>query len=250
MKRDELVQYLDDYLHMHDVEDYGPNGLQVEGKAEVQRVVGLVDCHQPSVDAAVAHNADMMIVHHGIFWGPARRLTGSYGRLVRTMMAANLNLYAAHLALDAHQELGNNAELARRLDLHVIDWWANIKGTNLAALAEAPAGATLDDLVQKLERRVGPVNLVQAHGPQQVRRVGVLSGAAPNFIATAAEIGCDTFITGETDHAHYYDALNGGINVIFAGHYASETVGIQALGQHLVEKLGLTFEFVDLPTGL
>lgn len=250
MKRDELVHYLDDYLHMHEVEDYGPNGLQVEGKAEVQRVVGLVDCHQPCVDAALAQGADMMIVHHGIFWGAARRLTGSYGRLVRSMMEANLNLYAAHLALDAHPELGNNAELARRLDLTVVDWWAKIKGTNLAALAEAPAGTTLDDLVQKLERRVGPVSLVQAHGPQQVRRVGVLSGSAPDFIGAAAQIGCDTFITGETDHAHYYDALNGGINVIFAGHYASETVGIQALGEHLVEKFGLTFEFIDLPTGL
>ena len=101
----------------------------------------------------------------------------------------------------------------------------------------------MDELVQKLKSRVGPVNLVQAHGPQQVRRVGVLSGSAPNFVSVAAELGCDTFITGETDHAHYYEALNAGINVIYAGHYASETVGIQALGQHLVEKFGLAFEF-------
>ena len=250
MNRTELADYLDEYLHIADVKDYGPQGLQIEGRAEVQRIVGLVDAHQPCVDAALAQNADLMLVHHGIFWGPPNKLAGSYGRLVRTFMHADLNLYAAHLALDAHPEVGNNAELARRLGLSVIDWWANVNGTNLAALTTAPTGLTLDGLVARFEEHVGAVKVVQAHGPHTVKRIGILSGFGARNIDEAAALGCDTYVTGETSHAQYYDALNAGINLIYAGHYTSETVGVQALGQHLVEKFGLEFTFVDLPTGM
>jgi len=250
MKRDELVAYLDDYLQIPTIKDYGPQGLQIEGRTEVNRVIGLVDAHQPCVDAALEKGADLMLVHHGIFWGPPKRLAGSYGRLVRTFIKSDLNLYAAHLALDAHHEVGNNAELAKRLGLTVQDWWGAVNGTMLAALAEADDGVTLDTLVARFEEAVGPVRLVQAHGPKTVKRVGILSGFGANHIDEAASLGCDTYITGETSHAQYYDALNAGINLIYAGHYTSETVGVQALGLHLQEKFDLEFEFVDLPTGM
>ncbi len=250
MKRAELVQYLDDYLRIAEIRDYGPQGLQVEGRDEVRKVVGLVDAHLPCVEAALEQDADLMLVHHGIFWGPTKLLSGSHGRLVRRLMAADLNLYAAHLALDAHTEVGNNAELARRLGLEVTGWWGEVHGTPLAALATAPGGMDLDDLTARFERLVGPIQLIQAHGPRQVKRVGVMSGGGAGQIAEAADLGCDTFLTGEPEHAHYYDALNASLNVIYGGHYTTETVGVQALGRHLQERFGIEFAFVDLPTGL
>ena len=250
MKLAELVRYLDTYLHINDIRDYGPQGLQIERRQEVQRIVGMVDSHQPSLDAAIQLDADMLLVHHGIFWGSPKRLSGSYGTLVRTAMAAGLNLYAAHLALDAHPEVGNNAELARRLGLEIVDWWGNVNGVRLGALADAPGGIKFDYLVNHFEQTVGPVKLVQAHGARIVHKVGILSGFGASQIDEVAELGCDTYITGETSHAHFYDALNAGINIIYGGHYTTETVGVQALGSHLAEQFGLNFEFVDLPTGL
>jgi dinuclear metal center YbgI/SA1388 family protein len=191
-----------------------------------------------------------LLVHHGIFWGATQKLSGSFGRLVRTYIRADLNLYAAHLALDAHPEVGNNAELARRLDLTIQDWWGKVNGVPLAVLAEPARPLSIDALVERFQATIGPVKLVLAHGPAQIRRVGILSGAGARQIEEAASLGCDAFITGETSHAQYYDALNAGINVIYAGHYTSEIVGVQALGRHLQEKFGLDFEFIDLPTGM
>lgn len=250
MQRDELVRYLDDYLKIGEIRDYGPQGLQIEGRAEIQKLVGMVDAHQPCVEAALAAGADLLLVHHGIFWGETKRLSGSFGRLVRTYLEADLNLYAAHLALDAHPEVGNNAELANKLGLAIQEWWGKVNGVPLAVLTEADAALTLDELVQRYEAAVGPVNLVLSHGPAQIRRVGILSGFGARQIEEAAALGCDAFITGETSHAQYYDALNAGIHVIYGGHYTSETVGVQALGRHLAEKFGVKFEFIDLPTGL
>ncbi|CAN5710478.1 Nif3-like dinuclear metal center hexameric protein [soil metagenome] len=250
MQRTELTNYLDTYLDIANIKDYGPQGLQIEGRAEVRRIVGLVDTHQPCVEAALARHADLMLVHHGIFWGAPKLLRDSYGALVRSFMQADLNLYAAHLALDAHPTIGNNAELARRLGLDVIDWWANVNGKKIAALAVAPGGLRLDELVQRFEQTIGPIKLVQAQGPQVIQRVGILSGSGAREIEEAAALGCDLFITGETSHAHYYEALNAKLNVIYGGHYTTETVGVQALGQHLQAKFNLEFEFVDLPTGM
>ncbi len=250
MDRADLVTYLDTYLQIETIKDYGPQGLQIEGREDVRRIVGLVDAHQPCVEAALAQGADLMLVHHGIFWGGAKRLSGSYGTLVRTYMEANLNLYAAHLALDAHREIGNNAELARRLGLEVIDWWNDVNGVKLAALAINNHGVKLDYLVDRFEQNVGAPKLVQAHGPRIIYKVGILSGFGARDIEEAADLGCDLYITGETSHAQYYDAQNAGINLIYGGHYTTETVGVQALGKHLQQQFDVEFTFVDLPTGL
>ncbi|HXF60765.1 MAG TPA: Nif3-like dinuclear metal center hexameric protein [Caldilineaceae bacterium] len=250
MKRSELVEYLNEYLRIEEVRDYGPQGLQVEGRDEVNKVVGMVDAHLPCVVQALEQGADLMLVHHGIFWGPAKPLRGSFGNLVRRIMAADLNLYAAHLALDAHPEVGNNAELARRLGLEILEWWGNVNGVALAVLAVEPNGAKLDYLVDRFEQLVGPVKLVQAHGPRIVHRVGIMSGGGARHIEEAAALGCDLFLTGETSHAQFYDALNSGINVIYGGHYTTEIAGVQALGRHLQEQFDLDFEFIDLPTDL
>ena len=250
MQREALVRYLDDTLRISEIADYGPQGLQIEGRAQVDKIVGLVDAHLPCVQAALERDADLMLVHHGIFWGGAKPLVGSYGRLVRAYVESDLNLYAAHLPLDAHPQWGNNAELARRLGLTINDWWANVKGTPLAVLAECDEPIAFDELVARYEERVGRPRLIQAEGPAKVRRVGILSGFGADKIEAAASLGCDAYITGETSHAQYYEAVNAGINLLYGGHYTSETVGVQALGAHLAQRFGIVFEFVDLPTGL
>lgn len=250
MPRDELVRYLDAYLRIADIEDYGPQGLQVEGRAEVNVIVGAVDAHLPCVDAALLEEADLMLVHHGILWGPARLLSGPYGLLVRTLMTANLNLYAAHLALDGHPDVGNNVELARRLGLEVADWWAPFNGVKIGVIATAPDGVKFDYLVDRFAKTVGEPRLVQPFGPRLSEKVAILSGSGADEIEAAAALGCDTVVTGETSHVHFYTAQNLGVNLLYGGHYGTETVGVQALGEHLATRFGIEFRFVDLPTGV
>ncbi len=250
MKRAELVDYLNQYLRIDEIPDYGPQGLQVEGREEVRKIVGMVDAQLPCVVAALDAGADLLLVHHGIFWGPAAPLRGSFGNLVRTFVGSGLNLYAAHLALDAHPEVGNNVELARRLGLEIDGRWAKVNGVELAVLASAQDGVKVDYLVDHYEQAVGPVQVVQPHGPRIVHRVGIMSGSGAKYIHEAAALGCDLYLTGETSHANYYDALNAGINVIYGGHYTTETVGVQALGLHLQEQFEVEFEFIDLPTDM
>jgi dinuclear metal center YbgI/SA1388 family protein len=254
MMRSELVAYLNEYLRIEEIRDYGPQGLQVEGRNEVNLIVGMVDAQLPCVMEAVERNADMLLVHHGIFWGPSQPLRDALGTLVRTIITADLNLYAAHLALDAHPEVGNNAELARRLGLEIVEQWGMVNGVDLGVMAVVPHGdlngVKLEFLVDRFEQMIGPVKLVQANGPRNIKRVGIMSGSGAKHIQEAKDIGCDLYITGETSHANFYDSLNAGINVIYGGHYTTETVGVQALGNHLQERFGAEFEFVDLPTGI
>jgi len=250
MQRAEIVAYLDNYLRIAEVKDYGVQGLQIEGRAEVHKIVGLVDAQLPCLEAALSRGADLILAHHGIFWGPAQRIAGSFGQLVRAYIAADINLYAAHLALDAHPEIGNNAELARRLGLTVEGMFAPVNGLPIGVIATAPHGIKLDYLVDRFLQTVGAVKLVQAHGGRLVHKVGILSGSGAREIPLAAALGCDTFLTGETSHADFYTAQNLRLNVIYGGHYTTETVGVQALGAQLQERFGIVFEFVDLPTGL
>lgn len=251
MRRDDVVAWLDDLLGIARVADYGPQGLQIEGRAEVARVVGLVDAiGAPCVQAAIDHRADLVLVHHGLLWGAAQPLVGALGRQVRRYLEADLSLYAAHLALDAHPEVGNNAQVAARLGLKVTAWWGDARGTPICCTAEASPPTTLEVLVADVAQHLGPPARVQPHGPREVRRVGICTGGGAAFIAEAAARGCDTFLTGETSHAHYWDAEGAGINVVWAGHYASETLGVQALGQRMARELGVDFAFVDVPTGM
>lgn len=250
MQLTELVTYLDPYLRIADIKDYGPQGLQIEGRSQVNKIVGAVDSHQPVVDRALQRGADLLLVHHGIFWGKEQMMNGHYGRLIKSFMQNDLSLYAAHLVLDAHPEVGNNAQLAKILGLSVVEWFAKAQGTPVGAIAEAPTPIPFSALVESYKTLVGPVNLAQQVASPTCKRIGIVSGLGAGYIEEAKALGCDTFLTGETSHVHFYNATNCGINAIYGGHYASETVCIKALGQHLVERFGIEFEFIDLPTGL
>lgn len=250
MQRDELVRYLDRYLRIEAVADSGPQGLQVEGADEVTRVAFTVDAGLPCIDAAIKVGAQMQIVHHGLFWGREQLISGPFGRRVRRLIQSNLNLYAAHLPLDAHPEVGNNVELARIFDLTVGSWFADAKGTDIGVICLAPDGLALESFVAAIKSKLAVEPRVLAHGPAQIRRVAIISGSGIAFAAEAAALGADTLLTGETSHSNFYAAFDHGLNVIFAGHYATETVGLKALGRHLNGRFGLETVFIDLPTGM
>lgn len=251
MKREELINYLDAYLRIDEIDDYGPQGLQVEANADdIERIALAVDTAPAVVAAAAEWGAHMLLVHHGVLWGELGPIAGALGRRVRALLENDMHLYGAHLPLDAHPEVGNNAELARMFDIEIEEWWCAPKGTPLAVLGKALPGATLDQLVAQIEDKLQTEARVLAEGPQQVSRVAILSGFGADQIAEAGQMGADTFLTGERSHTSYWAAADHGINVIYAGHYATETVGVKALGRHLSQKFGVEVKFFDFPTGM
>ena len=247
MRTTDLVAYLDELLHIAGIPDYGPQGLQIEGRAEVSRLAVGVDVAHATIDGALAAGADLLLVHHGILWGDVKRLSGAFGRKVRRFFAADLNLYAAHLALDAHPTLGNNAELCRLLELRPVGSYMNHKGVDIGILAEPPAPTPFAALVDAFTASVQPPRAVARFGPDLVRRAAVCSGDAARSLEEAHDLGCDTLITGETDYtiAHLSEEL--GMNVLYGGHYATETLGVQALARHIEQTFDLPWSFIDVP---
>ncbi len=249
MNRTELTQYLDEYLRIHEIEDRSDNGLQVAGPENITHVAFAVDACQASFEAAVTAGAHMLIVHHGLFWGQVKRLVGIHYRRVKTLLDGGVALYAAHLPLDAHPEVGNNAQLARLLDLSPTPF-GDYHGVTIGMTATLPTPLPLAEFVARVTDRLGPPLRVYDLGPPQVRRIALISGGAMSLLPQVAEAGCDTFLTGETSHTFYHDTREHSLNVICAGHYATETVGLKALMRHLQDKFDLETVFLDLPTGL
>ncbi len=249
MKRTDLVAYLDDLLSIKTIADYGPQGLQIEGRKEINRLAVGVDTAHATIDGALAAGVDMLIVHHGIFWGPPKRLVGAFGYKVRRFFEADLNLYAAHLALDAHPTLGNNAELCRLLALTPTGSYFNFKGLDVGLIAEPDAPIPFAGLVARFTDALQPPLKADASGPELVRKIAVCSGDAARSLEEAFELGCDTLVTGELDYTMAHAPEELGMNVIYGGHYVTETLGVQALARHLNEEFGLPWAFVDVPVG-
>ena len=251
MKRDKLITYLDNYLRIADIKDYGPQGLQVESaNNEIKRIALAVDTAPAVIAAAAAWNADMLLVHHGVLWRTVERIAGPLGERVRLLLGHSINLYAAHLPLDAHPEVGNNAELARMFGVAVADWWGTPTGVPLGVIGPVAGSPTLEHLVNQIEQQLNNKAHVLANGPSRVGTMAIMSGFGADDIAEVKALGADTYLTGETSHANYWAAADHGLNVIYAGHYATETVGVQALGRHLADKFSLEVKFFDFPTGM
>lgn len=250
MRRDELVRWLDDYLAIGDFPDKSLNGLQVEGKEDVSKAVMAVDASYNTFEMAVAKGADMLIVHHGLFWGQPLALTGPHKRRVQYLLDNGLSLYAAHLPLDAHEEVGNNWGLARRLDMQQLKGFVPLGSGHLGVKGRLPEPLGLRDLAELIEKELGEQVMVHAGGPDPVSSLGIVSGAAAWEVVTAARQGLDAFLTGEPKHETFYESFERGISSLFAGHYMTETVGVQLLGEKLASVFGLQTEFVMLPTGL
>jgi dinuclear metal center YbgI/SA1388 family protein len=246
----ELVGYLDGYLAVEEVPDFpnALNGLQVGGPGPVTKVAAAVDATAASIEAAAEVGADLLLVHHGLFWSGNRPVTGRRYRRLKALFEAGMAVYAAHLPLDVHGEVGNNVVLAGALGLEVEGRFGEYEGVPLGVWGTLPLKretltARLDDVLG------GPVKLIPG-GPDTVQRVGVLTGGGGSFVADALAAGIDALVTGEGSHHTYFDADEGGLNLYYGGHYATETWGVKALAEHLADRFGLEWTFLELPTGL
>jgi dinuclear metal center YbgI/SA1388 family protein len=246
----ELAAYLDDYLAIRDIADYPDayNGLQVEGRERVERVALAVDACAATIEGAAAAHADLLLVHHGLFWGAKAPITGPRYRRLAGLIRNGIALYSCHLPLDAHPEVGNNHVLARALGLQIGGCFGEPGGAPFGVWAEAEV--TRDELVRRLAETLGTEPRTIAAGPTALRRIAVVSGGAGDWVGLARDAGCDTLVTGEGPHHTFFAAEELGVNLIYAGHYATETVGVRALGEHLRAQFGLETRFLDHPTGL
>lgn len=256
---EEIVEYLREFLSIDEIPDdpNAVNGLQVEAQGPVNRIVSAVDASLATIERISSagsgeSGATLLLVHHGLLWGGNRPITGSRYRRLALLIQSNTALYSAHLPLDLHSEVGNNAVLARRLDVRRQGTFGDYKGVPLGVWGTVEATSRLA-FASRLARTVGidPAEVkVIPGGPEEVRRVGIISGAGGSLVAAARNAGLDTLVTGEGPHHAYFDAMEGGINLIYGGHYATETAGVQVLGAHLGKSFDLPFEFHDHPTGL
>ena len=246
----ELVCYLDDYLRVRELPDAPEalNGLQVANAGEVTRIGAAVDLCEATVRMAAEQGADLLVVHHGLFWAGLRPITGpAYGRLA-ALFAKNIALYSAHLPLDRHPEVGNNAVLGRQLGIALRGEFGDYHGQPIGAWGELDLSR--EALRQKLAAILGATPRVLPFGTERVQRVGIVTGAGGSMIRQAAAAGLDTYVTGEGAHHDFFDAEELGVNVYFAGHYATETVGVKALAEHLSARFRIPWAFLDHPTGL
>jgi dinuclear metal center YbgI/SA1388 family protein len=242
--------FIDDLLDIINVPDWpnALNGLQLANSGRVTSLGAAVDAGEPTLAKAAAAGVDLLLVHHGLFWAGLRPLTGALFRKVSLAVRADMAVYSAHLPLDVHPTLGNNALLAQALGLAPTEPFFFEKGRFIGL--KASLSMPLGDLVLLLEKAVaGPVKVFPA-GPERVSRVGIVTGGAGGEVHRAAAEGVDTFITGEGPHAAAIAAQELGVNLLLAGHYATETFGVKALAARLAAQFRLPWQFIDHPTGL
>jgi dinuclear metal center YbgI/SA1388 family protein len=243
----DLIVYLDQYLDSRG-RDYGPNGLQVEGKAGIRKIVtGVSACQELFVRAREAR-ADAVLVHHGIFWeGMPRTLTGIQYRRVAELIRGEMSLIAYHLPLDRHAGVGNNAVAGREFGLTDLEPFGFHDGLPVGFKGRFPEGIPAAELVDRCRRIYGQEPLTFLGGPAAVSTLGIISGGAQRDLYTAIHEGLDAYITGEVSEWVMNVAREAGIHYLAAGHYATERLGIRKLGEHLREKFGVQVEFVDVP---
>ena len=244
-----LLDDLDALLEPGAYRDYGPNGLQVPGATEVGRVVTGVSAHVELFERAAELSAQLVLVHHGLFWEflPAGLSRRQLARL-RVLLAHDMSLAGYHLPLDAHPEVGNNALLARALGCAAHEPFAEVRGRLVGRIGRLDAPVAIDELLARVRAATGGREpLLQGAGPERVERIGIVSGSSASSLDEALERGCDAFLTGEPREHVMADAREAGIHFIAAGHYATETHGIRALGDRLAQRFGIDHVFVDVP---
>jgi dinuclear metal center YbgI/SA1388 family protein len=244
MRRAELQRYLDELLEVARFRDYCPNGLQVEGRDPIRMVVCGVTASQALIDAACARGADAIIVHHGWFWrGEDGRVTGIRKNRLAALLGRDINLFAYHLPLDAHPELGNNAQLAQRMGWRPGGRFAE---QDLGWLGEPSAPSPAAEVARVLGSVLGRESQLVGNGDRMVQRIAWCSGAAQSFFEQAIAAGADAYVSGEISEPTVHLARESGVPYIAAGHHATERGGIRALGEHLARELGLACEFIDV----
>ena len=243
-----IVRHCDQILHTRGIGDYdgAVNGLQVENSGAITRIAATVDASLATVKLAVAAKADLLIVHHGLIWNSLKSVTGRNYQHVRFLIEHDLNLYAAHLPLDMHPEYGNNIALARLLELQDVKPFGDYHELLIGYQGRLAQPSTPAEIARLLAGKLGGAPMVLQHGPAEVRSVGIVSGGAGDMIEQAAIAKLDCYVTGEPAHFTYQLAREVGANVVYLGHYHSETLGVQALGSLLHERLGIESVFLDI----
>jgi dinuclear metal center YbgI/SA1388 family protein len=245
----ELVEYANSYLRIAEIEDYANalNGLQIENDGRVTKLGAAVDASVQTLQAAIARGVDLLVVHHGMFWPGLRPITGATRELLRLAFENNVALYSAHIPLDVHPEIGNNALLIRALEVANAEPFFPWKNCLLGQRADL--SVPRDEIVRRLRNLFGGDIKAVAAGPENVRALAVITGGAGSEILEVAKLGIDTLITGEAPHWAAVAARDLKVNLIVAGHYATETFGVRALAEHLGQRFRLPHEFIDAPTG-
>ena len=241
--RDEIIAFADELLELDAYPDYGPMGMQVAGTREVEKIACGVSASLELFERAAAGGAQLLLVHHGLFWDrDSRVIDDAMRRRLKALLDPEMTLAAYHLALDAHPEVGNNALLARELGIEPTDRFAEV---GFGGPLEQPV--TVEEFAARARGALGSEPLVFAHGPERVERAAVITGGAGRHLADAAREGYDLFLTGEPEEPSLRTARELGIHFVAAGHHATERIGIQALAQRLAEQFDLEWEFIDLP---
>ena len=246
----EIVRYADKELRLAEIEDYpnALNGLQIENSGEVTKIGAAVDASTRTMEMAVAAGIDLLVVHHGLFWPGLRAVTGPLYRTLKLGIEHNLALYSAHLPLDLHPRIGNNALLAAALGLADTKPFLEMKGVAIGRISKATLRR--DELIAKLEESLGgPVRCIGT-GPMETKCIGIVTGGAGGEIYAAAREGVDTYITGEAPHWAAVAADELGMNLLLGGHYATEVFGVKALAAHLSKRFKVPWAFIDCPTGI
>lgn len=244
MKRTELAHYLHEQLNVSKIKDYCPNGLQIEGREQIQRVLCAVSASQAAIDKAIKINADAILVHHGYFWRSEEAcITGIRKKRIAALLKNDINLLAYHLPLDLHEVWGNNAQLARLFGWRVTE---RAGQNEIVFIGEPEQPETAAYIARRLGKVLGREPLLVGEGSRLVKRIAWCSGGAQGYFEEAINAGVDLYISGEISEPTTHLARESGVPYIAAGHHATERYGIQALGQHLATQFGLDVVFADL----
>ncbi|RQP23287.1 Nif3-like dinuclear metal center hexameric protein [Piscinibacter terrae] len=242
--RSEIESYLHTLLDVGRFRDYGPNGLQVEGKPEVRRLVCGVTASRALIDAAIEDGADAILVHHGLFWrGQDGRITGWLKQRIERLLAHQINLFAYHLPLDAHAELGNNAQLGKVLSLSAD---ARFGEQDLGFIGAADSSVSFDELADRVRTALGRSVVAVPGDGRPLRRIAWCTGGAQGYFEGAIAAGADAFITGEISEPQAHYARETGVAFIACGHHASERYGAPAVAAHVAQRFGLSHRFIDI----
>lgn len=243
----EILQWCNDTLKTPEFKDYAPNGLQIEGKAEVKKILCAVTASQDAIDAAIAQQADLLLVHHGYFWkGEPYPITGMRGKRIKALIQHDISLVAYHLPLDSHPTLGNNAAIADILELEIFEALDASERHPIGNIGYLKQALSPEAFKQLLTERLGFETIHLPANKASIQKVGFCTGAAQDFISKAAEQNCDAYISGEVSERTYYEAKELDVHYYACGHHATERYGVQRLGKAISEQFNLEYSYFEL----
>jgi dinuclear metal center YbgI/SA1388 family protein len=250
MRDIDVLDYLNTLFDVIRIKDDSHNGVQIQPPVEIGTVAFAVDAAMASFERAAEEDADLLVVHHGLFWRNVERVVDQHYHRLKFMLENEIGLYAMHLPLDAHPEVGNNRQLADIAGADDVEPFALEEGVEIGFIANFDVPVSREDLTAHLDRQLDTSCHVLPFGPEEISRLGIVSGGGADFLSDAIAADCDAFLTGEAEHIMYHVARERGINVLAGGHYATETVGLKAVKRVMDNDLDVRTVFIDHPTGL